>query len=131
MSSGRKRITAQELRKMIPWLSAANAVYFALLLVIFFMCGYDYTLLLGGVWGNAVGIGNFLLMGISAEKAVRRSAKSAQNYMNTVYCLRYLGVFFAMTAAGVLPFLSLPAAVIPLFFPRLAVTITGLLAVKK
>ena len=47
-------ITVSEMRALLPWFLAVNAVYFALLLVLFFACGLNYTLLLGGVWGNLV-----------------------------------------------------------------------------
>ncbi len=119
-------ITAQEMRGMLPWFLVVNAVYFALLLVLFFASGFDYTLLLGGVWGNFACVGNFWLMGRSAEKALRRSAKSAQSYMNTMYCLRYLGLFLTMTTAGVAPFMNLITAAVPLFFPKLIITLKGL-----
>ena len=119
-------ITAQEMRSMLPWFLVVNAVYFALLLILFFASGFDYTLLLGGVWGNLVCIGNFWLMGKSAEKALHRNAKSAQSYMNTMYCLRYLGLFLAMTIAGVAPFMNLITAAVPLFFPKLIITLKGL-----
>ena len=107
-------------------LHARNAVI-ALLLVLFFACGLNYTLLLGGVWGNLVCAGNFFLMGKSAEKSLRRgSGKSAQSYMNTMYCLRYLGLFLAMTAAAFVPFIDLICAAVPLFFPKIIITLRGL-----
>ena len=120
-------ITASEMRDMLPWFLAVNGAYFALLLVLFFAFGLDYSLLLGGVWGNLVGAGNFWLLGKSAEKAVRRrDAKSARSYMNTMYCIRYLGIFLAMTLAALLPFVSLIAAAVPLFFPRIIITLKTL-----
>ncbi len=119
-------ITAQEMRSMLPWFLVVNAVYFALLLILFFASGLDYTLLLGGAWGNLVCVGNFWLMGRSAEKAIRRNAKSARSYMNTMYCLRYLGLFLAMTIAGAAPFMNLITAAVPLFFPKLIITLKGL-----
>lgn len=120
-------ITVSEMRALLPWFLAVNAVYFALLLVLFFACGLNYTLLLGGVWGNLVCAGNFFLMGKSAEKSLRRgSGKSAQNYMNTMYCLRYLGLFLAMTAAAFVPFIDLICAAVPLFFPKIVITLRGL-----
>ncbi len=119
-------VTRQELRAMRPWLLAINAVYFALLIVLFFACGFNYSLLLGGVWGNIAGVGNFWLMGVSAENSLRHSAKSAQKYMNTLYCVRYLGLFLVMTAAAVLPFIDLLSAAVPLFFPRIIITVKSL-----
>ena len=99
----------------------------AVLLVLFFACGLNYTMLLGGVWGNLVCAGNFFLMGKSAEKSLRRgSGKSAQSYMNTMYCLRYLGLFLAMTAAAFVPFIDLICAAVPLFFPKIIITLRGL-----
>ena len=111
---------------MRPWLLAINAVYFALLIVLFFACGFNYSLLLGGVWGNIAGVGNFWLMGVSAENSLRHGAKSAQKYMNTLYCVRYLGLFLVMTAAAVLPFIDLLSAAVPLFFPRIVITVKSL-----
>ena len=120
-------ITVSEMRSLLPWFLAVNAVYFALLLVLFFAGGFNYSLLLGGVWGNLVSVGNFFLMGRSAEKALRlNSGKSAQTYMNTMYCLRYLGLFLAMTAAALVPFIDLICAAVPLFFPKLVISVRGL-----
>lgn len=126
MSAKRYQVTRQELRSMLPWLLAINAVYFALLIVLFFVNGLDCTLLLGGVWGNIAGVGNFWLMGVTAENALRRGSKSAQKYMNTLYCVRYLGLFLVMTAAGLLPFIDLITAAVPLFFPRIVITVKAL-----
>lgn len=120
-------VTAAEMRSMLPWFLALNGVYFALLIVLFFAFGFDYSLLIGGVWGNIVSVLNFWLLGKTAEKAVRRSnAKSAQSYMNTMYCIRYLGLFLLMTAAAVLSFVNIAAAAVPLFFPRIIITIKTL-----
>lgn len=126
MAEKRYNVTRQELRSMLPWLLAINAVYFALLLVLFFAFGMNYSLLLGGVWGNIAAVGNSCLMSITAENALRRGAKSAQRYMNTLYCVRYLGLFLVMTAVGVLPCIDLVTAVVPLFFPRVIITIRTL-----
>lgn len=127
MAAGKSRITTDEMRGMLPWFLAVNAVYFAVLIVLFFAFGFDYTLLVGGVWGNIAGVGNFWLMGITAEKAVRRrDPKAAQSYMNTMYCIRYLGLFLVMTAAAVLPFVNVVTAAVPLFFPRIIITIKAL-----
>lgn len=125
--SKKTNVINDELRSMLPWLLALNGVYFALLLVLFFAGGFDYSLLLGGIWGNLVGVGNFWLLGKSAESAVRRrDAKSARTYMNTMYCIRYLGIFLAMTAAAILPFISVITAAVPLFFPRIVITLKTL-----
>ena len=125
--SKKTNVINDELRSMLPWLLALNGVYFALLVVLFFAGGFDYSLFLGGIWGNLVGVGNFWLLGKSAESALRRrDAKSARTYMNTMYCIRYLGIFLAMTVAAILPFISVITAAVPLFFPRIVITLKTL-----
>lgn len=125
--SKKTNVINDELRSMLPWLLALNGVYFALLVVLFFAGGFDYSLFLGGIWGNLVGVGNFWLLGKSAESALRRrDAKSARTYMNTMYCIRYLGIFLAMSVAAILPFISVITAAVPLFFPRIVITLKTL-----
>ena len=123
MASKKKRVILQEMRSLLPYFVAVNGVYFAVLIVLFFALDLDYTLITGGIFGNAVCVLNFYLLGITAEKALKKSAKSAQTYMNAMYCVRYLGMFFAMTAAALLPWFNLFAAIVPLLFPRIAITI--------
>lgn len=120
-------ITAAEMKAMLPWFLVVNGVYFAVLTVLFFLLNFNYTLFVGGIYGNIVTVLNFLLLGKTAEKALRRkSPKSAQSYMNTMYCLRYLGMFVLLSAAALLPFVNILAAIVPLLFPKIIITIRGL-----
>lgn len=111
------------MRSLLPYFLAVNGVFFAVILVLFFAMGFDYTLILGGIYGNIFCVLNFWLLGITAQIAVRKSPKQAQTYMNGMYCLRYLGLFLVMTLAAFLPFINLLAAVIPLLFPKIVLTI--------
>lgn len=113
----------EEMRSLAPYYLAACGIYIAVMLVLFFALGYDYTLLIGAAYGCALCAVNFLILGKTAQSAVKRSAKSAQNYMNTMYCVRYLGLFLMLTIGALAPFINLIAAVIPLFFPKLLITI--------
>ena len=113
----------QEMRSLLPYYLAVNGVYMAVILVLFFALGFDWTLITGAVYGNVICTANFFLMGVTAQKAVRRSPKSAQAYMNTMYCMRYLGLFVTMTAAALLTFINLLAAAVPLLFPKIVITI--------
>ena len=117
----------QEIRSLLPYFGVVNAVYFAVVLVLFFAFGFDYTLIVGAVYGNIIAAANFWLMGLTAEKAVKMgSARSAQTYMNAMYCVRYLGVFALLTAAALLPFINLITALVPLFFARICITLRAL-----
>lgn len=114
----------KEMRSLLPYYLAANAVFLAVIVVLFFALGFDYTLLIGAIYGNILCMGNFFFLGKTAQNAVkRRSAKSAQTYMNGMYCLRYFGLFLLLTLAALTHFINLIAAVIPLFFPKIIITI--------
>ena len=56
----------------------------------------DYTLLTGAVAGTAVSALNFVLMAISAEKAITLTEKSAKLAMNGSYGARYIGTFIIL-----------------------------------
>lgn len=129
--ANKKEPVYEEMRSLAPYYLVTNAVYFAVIAVLFFAWGYDYTLLTGGIFGNIVCIANFFFLGKTAQLAVRRSAKSAQTYMNTMYCLRYLGLFLCMALAAVVPFINLIAALIPLFFPKIVITVRAIIEKKE
>ena len=113
----------EEMRSLAPYYLTACGVYLAVMLALFFSLGHDYSLLIGAAYGCVLCAVNFLLLGKTAQSAVNRSAKSAQNYMNTMYCLRYLGLFLLLTLGALAPFINLIASVIPLFFPKILITI--------
>lgn len=119
-------IIIQEMRSLCPYYLALNAVYFAVVLILFFVTGYNYTLITGAVYGNIITVLNFYLLGKTAQKAIGMTAKAAQGYMNAMYCLRYLGIFAAMTIAALVPFIELLTAVIPLLFVKIAITIRAI-----
>ncbi len=123
MAAKKNQIIIQEMRSLLPYYMAINAVYFAVVLVLFFVTGYNYTLITGAVYGNIICVLNFYLLGKTAQKAIRMTPKAAQGYMNAMYCVRYLGLFAAMTVAALVPFIELLTAVIPLLFVKIAITI--------
>ena len=121
----------QEMISLAPYYLAVCGIYLAVILVLFFALGYDYTLIIGAVYGMVLCVANFFLLGKSAQSATKRSAKSAQTYMNTMYCLRYLGLFLLLAAAAMLPFINLIATVIPLFFPKIIITLRAIIEKKE
>lgn len=126
MAAKKTEIIIQEMRSLLPYYLVINAVYFAVVLVIFFTAGYNFTLITGAIYGNIIGVLNFYILGRTAQRAVRKSPKSAQTYMNAMYCIRYLGLFAAMTIAAFAPFIELLTAVIPLMFVKFAITVRAL-----
>lgn len=114
----------QEMRSLSPYFLIISGVYLCVTLVLCFALKFDYTLPVGAVYGTAVAALNFLLLGKTAQKALRkRSEKAANTYMSTMYAVRYLGLFAMLTLGALAPFISLITAIIPLFFPKLAIMI--------
>ncbi len=126
MAAKKTQIITQEMRSLRPYYLVINAVYFTVVLILFFALGYNYTLITGAVYGNIITVLNFYLLGKTAQKAIRMTPKSAQGYMNAMYCVRYLGLFAAMTIAALVPFIELLTAVIPLLFVKIAITIRAI-----
>lgn len=118
------QIVYDEMRSLSPYYLTLSGIYLAIVTILCCAFGGDYSLPIGAVYGIVLGALNFLLMGKSAQAAVtKQTSKSAQTYMNLMYCLRYLGLFALLTVAALVPFINLIAAVIPLFFVRIAIMI--------
>lgn len=83
---------------------------------------WDYTVLLGNILSLFVSVFNFYLMGISVQKALGMDASRAGNVMRASQGLRNIGIFiFAMIGAR-MPWFNTVAVIVPLFFPRIAVS---------
>lgn len=113
-----------EIRSLSPYYLVMSGIYLVIVTILCCALGGDYSLPIGAVYGIVLSALNFLVLGICAQNALGKSTpKSAQTYMNLTYCLRYLGLFGLLTVAALLPFINLIAAVVPLFFVRIAITI--------
>ncbi len=119
----RKQPIYEEMRSLAPYFLTIGGIYMAVMIVLFFALGFDYSLPLGGLYGIVISALNFLVLGKTAQKALRKPEKSANTYMSGMYCVRYLGLFALLTLGALAPFISLIASVIPLFFPRIAIMI--------
>lgn len=114
----------QEMRSLAPYFLIVSGVYLAVTIVLCFTMDFEYTLPLGAVYGMITAAVNFLLLGKTAQKALRkRTEKSANTYMSAMYALRYLGLFAVLTLGALAPFINLVTAIIPLFFPKIAILI--------
>ena len=116
----------QEMRSLAPYFLIISGIYMAVTVVLAFALR-DYTLPLGGLYGIVAAVLNFLLLGKSAQSAVRKTEKQANVYMSTMYCLRYLGLFAMLTIGALAPFINLITSLIPLFFTRISIMIRELL----
>ncbi len=118
------QIIYDEMRSLSPYYLTLSGIYLAIVTIVCCALGGNYSLPIGAVYGIVLGALNFFLLGRAAQAAItKQTSKSAQTYMNIMYCLRYLGLFALLTVAALVPFINLIAAVIPLFFVRIAITI--------
>lgn len=92
---------------------------------------WDYTVLLGNVLGYTAAVLNFFLMGLTVQKAVVMSEEDAKTRVKLSQMLRLFMLALFAIAAGVFKCFNLIAFVIPLLFPRIAITFRPLLDKKN
>lgn len=92
---------------------------------------WDYTVLLGNVLGYTAAVLNFFLMGLTVQKAVTMSEEDAKTRVKLSQMLRLFMLAVFAIAAGVFKCFNLIAFVIPLLFPRIAITFRPLLDKKN
>lgn len=107
----------EEMRSLAPYFLTVSGIYMAIMAVLCFAPKFDHSLFIGGLYGIVIAVLNFLALGKTAQTALKKSAKSAQTYMNAMYCIRYLGLFALLTIGALAPFISLIAAAIPFSSP--------------
>ncbi len=107
---------------------ALSVIFFsAVTELIFLIIGkWDYTVFLGNLLSGSAAVLNFLLMGITVQSALGREEKSAKAAMKLSQNLRLLMLFAAAAVGVLLPCFNTVTALLPLFFPRIAVMIRPL-----
>ena len=92
---------------------------------------WDYTVLLGNLLSGAASILNFLFLGITIQKAVLKSEEDAKKTMQASRGYRMFFMVVVVLIGASAPCFSLWAVVIPLFFPRIAISFRPLFDKKK
>ncbi|MBQ8509552.1 MAG: ATP synthase subunit I [Clostridia bacterium] len=118
----------RESRYIAGWVLVLSLVMEAVFLVI---GQWDYTVLLGNLLGGSVATFNFLLMGMTVQQALEKEEKESKDFMRTSQTLRTLMQFLAAVLGVALPCFSIPATLIPLFFPRIAIAFRPLFDKKS
>lgn len=109
------------------YIAGVTIILSVIMEAVFLIIGmWSYKVLLGNILGAAVAVANFLLMGITVQKAVLKEEKDASTLMKLSQTLRNMMLLIAAVLAIVLPFINPVAAIIPLFFPRIAITLIPL-----
>ena len=84
---------------------------------------WDYTVLIGNLWGIIIAVGNFFVMGLFVQKAVTQDEKEARQTVRASQSLR-MAAIFVLAAVGLIIFKQTStrvAIVLPLIFPRIAI----------
>lgn len=81
---------------------------------------WDITVLAGNALSGAAAVLNFFFMGLTVQKALEKDEKEAKTAMKLSQTYRML--FLIVVAAVGAALLNLWAVIIPLFFPRVAIS---------
>lgn len=95
---------------------------------VFFLLGlFDLKVLIGGLIGFAVSVGNFFFMAVgtslAADKAEAQDVNGGKRVLNTSFFLRYLVVFVVLFACAKAEVCNLIAMLLPLVFVRPIMTV--------
>lgn len=118
-----KNPAAEELKLMLPFFLAVNAL-------IFIGCGIyglfeplSWRAPLGILLGDALCAANFWLTGVTANKTLMaKNPKRGKNFAAASYGMRYIGLFLCYAAALMLGIIDIIPAFLPLFIPKLYYT---------
>lgn len=130
MQKGKRYLMAkidETVMRETRYIAGITIILSVIMEAVFLIIGkWDYTVLLGNIFGGAVAVVNFLLMGITVQKAVLKDEKEAATLMKLSQTLRNMMLLITCVVAIAVPFMNGVAAVIPLFFPRIAISLIPL-----
>ena len=93
----------------------------------FLISGYwNHTFICGNILGLAASVGNFLLMGLTVQKAIGKEEKEIKKLVQFSQSGRLFILLIVALIANFVSVFSLLATVIPYIFPRIAVTVRPL-----
>ena len=110
--------------KETKFIAFSTLILSALMQAVFLIIGkWDITVLFGNLLGGGFAVLNFFLMGLTVQKAVMLDEKEAKNSIKISQTYRTL-LMIVVAALGVaLSCFNTWAAIIPLFFPRIAIAV--------
>jgi len=112
-----------ELKAMLPYLLIFNGAAAAAAVVIGIAFGFDWRVYTGLITGNALMAGNFLLIGLTAEKVTKtKDFRRAKNLAGMSYGVRYVCIFAILAGLLTLKVINPISAVVPLIYPKLYYT---------
>lgn len=92
---------------------------------------WNYTVLLGNLLGLVAAVGNFLLMGLTVQKAVLKPEDDAKKLIKASQQLRLFGMLIIALIGYLVPVFNIFAVVIPYIFPRIAIALRSVIIKDK
>lgn len=93
---------------------------------------FDYKVILSGILGSIVAVGNFFLMGLTVQKiASGEDEQQAYKDMKASYRFRTMSQLLWAVLAMVIPAFNGAAGIIPLFFPSISIKLMTILGMIK
>ncbi|MBQ6894919.1 MAG: hypothetical protein IJN40_05455 [Clostridia bacterium] len=92
---------------------------------------WTYKVILGNILSLIVAILNFFVMGLTVQRAVCLEETDARRLMRSSQNLRNAGIFIAVVIGVVAPCFNTVAVIVPVFFPRIAVSFRPLIKNRK
>lgn len=106
--------------KEVKYMSIAFICFSVLVQIIFLSVGkYNYTVLLGSIYGWALAILNFLFLGITIQKALNQDPEEAKKDIRYSYRLRILSLVVFAALGVVLPIFNAVVVLLSLVFPKI------------
>ncbi len=118
--------------KETRYIAVVTLILSALMQAVFLIAGaWDISVLGGNLWGAAVAVGNFFLMGLTVQKCLTLEVSDAQKKMKLSQQGRLLMLLLLCMIGAAVPFMNTIAVLVPQLFPRLGVTLRGLTLKEK
>ena len=113
------KMICRELKFLVPRALVFDGIVYIISLPVYGLCA---EVPLGLLAGTAVMLLNFIILGLSSERAVEKTLRGAKSYMFGSYMIR-LAITLLFYAGIAVPQINLLAAAIPQLYPKLAYTI--------
>ena len=119
-------------KKETGFIALVTLLFSAVMQVVFFLLDrWNATVLFGNLLGGSLAVLNFFLMGIGVQRAVGKEEKEARDIMKLSQTLRMMLLFVTVVIGVVLDVFHTVAVIIPLLFPRIAVSLRPIFMKKE
>ncbi|MBO5624091.1 MAG: hypothetical protein J6N21_03345 [Butyrivibrio sp.] len=107
-------------------------LFFVLHMVVPDWAPFDIKVILGGIGGFIVAVGNFFWMALTVQKVASiEDEERARKEMGVSYRYRTMLQFLWVILAIVIPVFNLVAGIVPLFIPSITIKLRGIMSAGK